>query len=49
VHNGYAHLFLMDPSINRTEPIGSTGLTTTLRGEYENRADILGIQFSYTF
>ena len=46
---GYAHLFLMDPSINRTEPIGSTGLTTTLRGEYEIRADILGIQFSYTF
>jgi long-chain fatty acid transport protein len=46
---GYAHLFVQDPSINRTEPIGATGQTTTLRGEYENRVDIIGIQFSYTF
>jgi long-chain fatty acid transport protein len=47
---GYAHLFPpKHPSINRTEPIGSTGLTTTLRGEYETRVDIIGIQFSYTF
>jgi long-chain fatty acid transport protein len=46
---GYAHLFVQDPSINRTEPIGSTGQTTTLRGEYENRVDIIGLQFSYTF
>ena len=46
---GYAHVFVMDPSIDRTEPIGSTGQTTTLRGQYENQVDIIGIQFSYTF
>lgn len=45
---GYAHLFVKDPSIHRTEPL-PPAFTTTLRGEYDNKVDIVGVQLSHTF
>lgn len=47
---GYAHLFVRDSSINKTEPIpGAPAFTTTVRGEYDNKVDIIGVQLSHTF
>jgi long-chain fatty acid transport protein len=42
---GYAHLFVQDTSINKSEPpIGGT-----LTGTYNNDVNILGVQYSHTF
>ena len=41
---GYAHLFIKDGPINSVDP--SAG---RLRGDYEDSADILGVQFNHMF
>lgn len=49
---GYAHLFVKDASINKTEVIASSlpaGLTETLRGSYKNSVDILSMQYTHSF
>ncbi|MFZ5522888.1 MAG: OmpP1/FadL family transporter [Pseudomonadota bacterium] len=49
---GYAHLFVKDASINKTEVIASSlpsTLTETLRGNYKNSVDILSVQYTHSF
>ncbi|TXT23024.1 MAG: long-chain fatty acid transport protein [Gallionellaceae bacterium] len=49
---GYAHLFVKDAPINKTEGIASSlpaGLTETLRGNYNNSVDILSVQYTHSF
>ena len=45
---GYAYLYLKDPSINQTKTFGP-GLTSSLRGTYDDSAHILGVQYSKGF
>ncbi|MEW6329974.1 MAG: outer membrane protein transport protein [Pseudomonadota bacterium] len=41
---GYAHLFISDPQINRTGPLGDV-----LIGSYENTVDILSVQLTWNY
>ena len=45
---GYAYLYLKDPSINQTKTFGP-GLTSSLRGTYDDSAHIVGVQYSKGF
>ncbi len=49
---GYAHLFVKDSSINKTEVIASSlpaALTETLKGNYKNNVDIFSAQYTHSF
>lgn len=46
---GYAHLFVKDGSIDKTETLGAGPSGTRLRGDYDNRVDIIGVQYSHSF
>ncbi|HLQ25291.1 MAG TPA: outer membrane protein transport protein [Acidiferrobacterales bacterium] len=43
---GYAHLFVKDAPINQTQ---TTGVPSTVLGNYKNSVDVLGAQYTYTF
>jgi long-chain fatty acid transport protein len=50
---GYAHVFVKDPQLNMTGPPSLTAAQTlgrgALVGPYENRIDILSVQYRHTF
>jgi long-chain fatty acid transport protein len=45
---GYAHLFVKDAHIAKTEPVQGVG-NVTLTGDYEASVDILSAQYTHTF
>jgi long-chain fatty acid transport protein len=45
---GYAHLFMKDASINQLRGVGLAGQGNVV-GNYENKVDILSIQYSHAF
>ncbi|HXV10441.1 MAG TPA: outer membrane protein transport protein [Burkholderiales bacterium] len=47
---GYAHEFIRDANVNVPPPGGATPCTgTCLRGSYDNKVDILSVQYSHQF
>ena len=48
VDAGYAYLYLKDADINQTK-VFAPGVTSTLRGSYNDSAHILGVQYSNGF
>jgi len=48
VHLGYSYLYVKDPSITQTKSFGAAG-SSTLRGQYEASAHIVGVQYSVGF
>jgi long-chain fatty acid transport protein len=44
----YAHVFIDSTTIGNTQPL-ALGLSTTVNGNYSNRADILSVQYSFLF
>lgn len=46
---GYAHLFVKDGTINQQRGIAALPLQGNVIGSYDNRVDILSVQFTYSF
>jgi long-chain fatty acid transport protein len=46
---GYSHIFINNPSINKTEANPVAGLGTRVTGNYDSSVDIIGVQYSQSF
>lgn len=46
---GYAHLFVKDGTINQQRGVVALPLQGNVIGSYDNRVDILSVQFTYSF
>ncbi|WP_131110989.1 OmpP1/FadL family transporter [Sulfuricystis thermophila] len=46
---GYAHIFFKDASTEREVRSSALGLLQTIRGSWDNTADLLSVQYNHTF